>query len=133
MSADKQGFITLQPSEKDDVGILFTVSGSNAGFGVDNTNAWVEKIKFDHFVSDFIELEQKRLGEICLQGMSPEEYQLRVFSLDTQGHMGLSMIRRMPKYYSNKIFWQHIEIAFEIDPEFMTKYVEEMKELKKNI
>jgi hypothetical protein len=128
-SADKLGFITLQPDEKDDVGIRFSVSGSNGEFTVENTKIWIETVKFDHFVSDFIELEQKRQGDIRLQCMSPEEYLLRIFSLDNQGHMGLSMIRRIPKYYSNKIFWQHIEVAFEIDPEFMNQFAKEIKEL----
>lgn len=118
---------------KDDIGIRFSVSGKNTGFAVKNTAVWIEKDKFDLFVSHFIEFEIKRRGEICLQSMSPEEYQLRIFSLDTQGHTGLSMIRRIPKYYSNKTFWQHLEVAFEINPEFLPLFVMELKELKDNI
>ena len=53
-------------------------------------SSWVEALALDDFLSALRSLDHTRKGEALIESMSPGELRLRVYSVDSLGHVALS-------------------------------------------
>jgi hypothetical protein len=62
---------------------VFTEQFSGHGF------AWVAAPALVAFLAQLDELEARRQGEAMIEGLSPGEFRLRLWSVDRRGHMAV--------------------------------------------
>lgn len=71
-----------------DADILLSIAVAVSGFAAED-QAWVLGSAWAGFVSDLRRLERERQGRARVDGMSPDEFVLEIFSTDRAGHMAL--------------------------------------------
>ena len=65
-----------------------------------------------------------------MNSMSPSEFTMSLFPLDSLGHIGLKVTMRGRNYWSNvKVFEFSVEGAFELDPTSIPQIVSGFNEL----
>jgi hypothetical protein len=84
--------------------------------------AWVGAPALAAFLDRLHELEARRQGEATLEGLSPEEFRLRLWSVDRKGHMAVGglVTKRMGKGEGGP--YRHaVEFGFEFDPTLLPR------------
>lgn len=66
------------------------VSATIKTYAAHEVNAWLEWPDVEAFILELTTLVREVKGEAKLYGMSPEEFELVVASLDSRGHFGIS-------------------------------------------
>jgi hypothetical protein len=133
-SDDNQCFISIVPREIGlDGSIRFSVNASCGGFSGESYEVWVELDILDNFIKDLKKLDEERSGDATLQGMSPNEFTIQLYSADSLGHIGLTLSLVRPKFLSGRTIFQKLEIGFEIDSSRMADIVKQSNELKSDI
>jgi hypothetical protein len=88
LASEAGDFVEIARLEDPADDLRLTVSVARAGFAGTATT-WVEAAAWERFVCDLERLDERRLGEARLEGMSPEELVLQVRSIDEAGHLGV--------------------------------------------
>jgi hypothetical protein len=89
---------------------------SSSGFSGRGTT-WVHASSLAAFVAQLRELEGQRQGEAKLEGISREEFHLRIRSIDRQGHFAVSGRLACQVYADQRGPYLHtVEFGFEFDP-----------------
>jgi hypothetical protein len=82
--------------------------------------AWIDASTLSNFVTQLRELERTRIGSAELEGMSPGEFRLRIFSIDCRGHV---VIEGQLVHQPARSYRHAIEFGFEFDPTLLPKIV----------
>jgi hypothetical protein len=77
---------------------------------------WVSAKAFKEFCSDLIALEKNRFGETTLESISRDELELKIFSVDSLGHMGIKGFIGHNIFSENTTFHHCVKFGFEFDP-----------------
>jgi hypothetical protein len=105
------------PAESPSAGdVELSVAVASAGF-TGHGFTWVAADRLSAFLDRLSGLEECRRGEAVLEGMSPDEFRLRVWSVNRRGHMAIGgrVTRRV--YGAEESPYCHaLEFAFEFDP-----------------
>ncbi len=73
--------------------------------------------ELDKFRLALYSLNQKRQGEATLNSIAPEEFYLKIFSIDLVGHMGVKGKIGNTSFGGNSLGFKHsLEFGFEFDP-----------------
>jgi hypothetical protein len=91
------------------------ISVSSNEFSGENA-LWVSAIAFKEFCSNLIALEKNRFGEAALESISKDELQLKIFSVDSLGHMGIKGFIGHNIFSENTTFHHCVKFGFEFDP-----------------
>ena len=93
-----------------------SIQVSSSGFSGRGT-AWVHASRLAAFIAQLQELDQQRQGTAALEGISREEFQLRIRSIDRQGHFAVSGKLACQVYADQRGPYLHaVEFGFEFDP-----------------
>jgi len=85
------------------------VSGSDSGI-------WIELEKLESFIKALTSLDHARKGEALLESMSPGELWLRVYPVDSRGHIALE-IKINGKHFVGHRYMDHgCHTAFLLEP-----------------
>jgi hypothetical protein len=106
----------------EDARIMISVS-SNEFFG--KNASWVSAKSFKEFCSNLIALEKNRFGEAALKSMSQDELDLKIFSIDSLGHIGIKGLIGHNIFSENISFHHCIKFGFEFDPSQLITAVKE--------
>jgi hypothetical protein len=124
------GFLELERCESlsgscpgDD--ILLEVTVAIRGFAAED-QAWVLGSEWGAFVAEVRQLERDRQGRASVEGMSPDEFRLEVFSTDRAGHMALTGKVRRPHVEG---FTLSLEFGFAFAPDLLPQLVRDFAAL----
>jgi hypothetical protein len=79
--------------------------------------AWVAAPALAAFLAQLRELERRRQGEATIDGLSPGEFRLRVWSVDRKGHMAVGGLVTKRVHKGEGGSYRHaVELGFEFDP-----------------
>jgi hypothetical protein len=100
------------------------VSVFSNGFSGKNA-LWVSAKAFKGFCSNLIALEKNRFGETTLESVSREELELKIFSVDSLGHIGIKGLIGHNIFSENISFHHCVTFGFEFDPSQLIAAVKE--------
>ena len=92
-----------------------TVKVQSHGFSGHN-DLWLLADSLRSFCAALVSLEAKRQGEARIEGISPGELDLRIFSVDRLGHMAVEGITGYGIQSENAIFPHSVRFGLEFDP-----------------
>jgi hypothetical protein len=79
--------------------------------------AWVGTLALAAFLAQLRQLEARRQGEATIEGLSPEEFRLRIWSVDRRGHMAVGGLVTKRVHKGEGGPYRHaVEFGFEFDP-----------------
>src|SRR5262249_53666446 len=79
--------------------------------------AWIASPALAAFLAQLRELETKRQGEATIEGLSPEEFRLRIWSVDRRGHMAVGgLVTKRVHKGEGSPYHHAVEFGFEFDP-----------------
>lgn len=77
---------------------------------------WFELDAVEKFISGIAELDQTRRGSVKLVNMSPEEFELKLFALNSRGHLGLGVNFSGVRLSDEVSFPFSISASFRLEP-----------------
>jgi hypothetical protein len=84
--------------------------------------AWVAAPALAAFLGQLRELERRRQGEATLEGLSPDEFHLRIWSVNRRGHLAIGGLVTKQVYQAEGSPFRHaIEFGFEFEPTSLPK------------
>jgi hypothetical protein len=84
--------------------------------------AWVAVPTLASFLAQLSELESRRQGAASMEGMSPEDFRLRIWSVNHRGHLAIGGCVSKRVYRGEGCPYRHtIEFGFEFDPTLLPK------------
>ncbi|HEY8560879.1 MAG TPA: hypothetical protein VIL74_10945 [Pyrinomonadaceae bacterium] len=81
-----------------------------------HNDLWVHRNSLRAFCRSLMALEASRRGKAELESMSPDELYLKVYSVDSVGHVAVSGKTGYWIQNDNAGFWHGIEFGFTFDP-----------------
>ena len=76
------------------------------------------------------ELEAKRQGEAAIEGLSPGEFRLRLWSVDRRGHMAVGgLVTKLVHKGEGSPYRHSVEFGFEFDPTLLPKVLAGFQEI----
>jgi hypothetical protein len=129
--AGEGGSIDLERSELGppdtpaDEDVLLNVSVHARGYSALD-QAWVVGSDWEVFLEQLAEVERTRRGRARVEGASPDDLALEIFSTDSAGHFAIRghVGRTSPDGHR-----QRLEFAFAFEPDRLPSLVEELREL----
>jgi hypothetical protein len=100
------------------------ISVSSNKFSGENA-FWVSARAFKEFCANLIALEKNRLGEATLESISKDELELKIFSVDSLGHIGIKGLIGHNIFSENISFHHCVKFGFEFDPSQLITAVKE--------
>jgi hypothetical protein len=84
--------------------------------------AWVAAPALAAFLARLRELETRRQGEATIEGLSAEEFRLRLWSVDRRGHMAVGGLVTKRVHKGDGSPHRHaVEFGFEFDPTLLPR------------
>ena len=84
--------------------------------------AWVAAPAFASFLAELRELERRRQGTAALEGVSAEEFRLRIWSVNRRGHVAVDGLIAKQVYRGDSSPYRHaLEFGFEFDPTLLPR------------
>src|SRR5262245_40420460 len=84
--------------------------------------AWIAAPALAFFLVQLRELETRRQGETTIEGLSPNEFRLRIWSVDRRGHMAVGgMVTERIHKGEGGPYRHALEFGFEFDPILLPK------------
>lgn len=75
-----------------------------------------------NFLTQLRELEMRRQGEAVIEGLSPEEFRLRFWSINRRGHMAVEGLIAKWIHKGEAVPYRHaLEFGFEFDSTVLPK------------
>ena len=116
------------PSKGD---VFLSVQVESNGF-IGHNELWVLNEEFDSFVQDLSELEEKRKGEAVLTSISPNELDLKVYSVTNRGHIAISGKTGFRVFDQDESFQHSLEFGFQFDASQLLEVLKELNGMKQN-
>jgi hypothetical protein len=93
--------------------------------------AWVEGSSLARFLDELRLLENRRQGSATLEGMSPDEFRLQIWSVDRRGHVAIGgmIVQQIFKGEAAAPYRHSLEFGFEFDPTALPKVLAGLVEL----
>jgi hypothetical protein len=86
--------------------------------------AWVAAPALAVFLAQLRQLEARRQGEATLEGLSPEELRLRIWSVDRRGHMAVGgLVAKLVHHGEGGPYRHVVQFGFEFDPTLLPRVV----------
>jgi hypothetical protein len=123
------GACSQQPGSPSPYDIEFALNIASGGFSGQGAT-WIEVDQFTAFLAQLRELEGSRTGSAIVEGMSPEQFQLRLWAVDGLGHMAVA--GRLTHHQFGGWRGPHlhaIEFGFEFDPTLLPSIVSEFQSM----
>ena len=98
--------------------VYVSIKVESNGFSGTN-DLWVLAAEFKEFYHDLKLLEEKRKGSATLNSISPNELNMKIFSIDSLGHMAV----KGQTGYTIDGFKHSITFGFEFDPHYLTEAI----------
>jgi hypothetical protein len=84
--------------------------------------AWVSAPALAAFLVQLRELEARRQGEATVEGLSPWEFRLRIWSVDRRGHMAVGgMVTKLIHKGDGSPYRHAVEFGFDFDPTLLPR------------
>jgi hypothetical protein len=84
--------------------------------------AWVAAPALAAFLVQLRELEARRQGEAMVEGLSPGEFRLRLWSVDRRGHVAVGGVVTKLIHKGEASPYRHtVEFGFEFDPSWLPR------------
>ena len=93
--------------------VQFKINIQSYGF-VGQGSTWVAAPNLERFITQMQALEARRQGGAELTSISPGQFQLRIFSTDSLGHMALS--GRLSSQEGQSGYQHHLAFGFDFEP-----------------
>lgn len=103
---------------------VFVTSDSFSG---QYDGVWIARSDYQGFMAALRRLEADRHGSAELKSMSPNEFRLRIWTIDRWGHVALEGWLGKFHYCERQTFWQQVWFAFEFDAEYLRKTVRDFE------
>ncbi len=85
-------------------------------------STWVAAPALAAFLAELRELEARRQGEATIEGLSPGEFRLRLWSVDHSGHMAVGgLVTKLVHKRWGCPYRHAVEFAFEFDPTLLPR------------
>ncbi|MBI1832005.1 MAG: hypothetical protein HYR84_11205 [Planctomycetes bacterium] len=112
--------------------VKFSVAVSSHGF-TGQAFAWVASTTLAAFMQELRELDRRRQGSASLEGMSPGEFHLCIWSIDRRGHLAIrGSIANQRREGESGPYRHSVEFNFEFDPTCLPKILAEFGEIVAN-
>ena len=98
--------------------VYLSISASSHGFSGKN-DLWVQAEEFRRFCAELVKLEKERKGEATLKSISPGELYLKVYAIDSLGHIAISGNTG----YEIDNIEHNVTFGFQIEPNALEKMV----------
>ena len=127
MTHDPETSLKIEPTESDHYARGVRVSVRCHGFA-GHTTAYLALDDLAEFAQGIAELDETRNGSVKLESMSPGNFRLRLFSLDSAGHLGVEgelakySALQLPPYGSSRRC-DRVAFGFEIDPSTLQEMI----------
>jgi hypothetical protein len=102
--------------------VTLTFRGGASEQFSDHGFVWFAALALAAFLAQLRELEARRQGEAMIEGLSPGEFRLRLWSVDRRGHLAVGglVTKLVPKGEANQ--YRHaVEYGFEFDPTLLPR------------
>jgi hypothetical protein len=90
---------------------------------------WFDLPAIEAFLHAAKELDTKRTGSAALESMSPEELKLSLFTLDSRGHLGITVSISGTRFSGDHPMKYSVASSFEIDPTSISQIVSDIRRL----
>jgi hypothetical protein len=101
--------------------VELSVAVSSAGFAGQGS-AWVAAPALAAFLVEFRDLEARRQGAATLEGLSPEQFRLRIWSVNRRGHVAVGGLVAKHIHRGEGGPYRHqVEFGFEFDATLLPK------------
>lgn len=120
----------LDDNSSEDLHINVIVKGE--GYSGVNSSVWLFKQDILIFINQLKIIDAKRSGESFIASMSPNDFYLKVLSLDNLGHFGVTVHLSRNTYINSKSFNDLCEITFKIEASFINSIVDYFQVLVQN-
>jgi len=95
---------------------VFSEKFSGQGF------AWVAAPALTDFLGQLQQLEERRQGEVMLEGLEPEDFRLRIWSVNRRGHLAIGgLVTKLVHHGEGGPYRHAVEFGFEFDPTLLPK------------
>ncbi len=119
--------VTIEPVDRVPAGLpsagdvklsVEVVSDQFSGHGF----AWIAAPALAAYLAQLRELEARRQGRVTIEGLSPEEFRLRLWSVDRRGHMAVGGLVTKRVHNGEGSPYRHaVEFGFEFDPTLLPR------------
>lgn len=129
----ERGFLELERSELGEPGtpndedLLLNVTVQVGGYSVAD-QSWVVSGDWARFLEEVRALEKRRQGRAVLEGASPDDFRLEVFSTDSAGHMA---VNGHLAYKSDRHLLQ-LRFGFDFDPGLLPMFLQDLEHLRES-
>lgn len=132
--AGRLSFALLEvlPANNPGAGDLHLVVVVEAEGFVGERSVWIEAARWNQFLTQLEVLESRRQGEAEISGMSPEQFELKVRSVDRAGHMGVfgTLTRHMTAQGDR--YTNHLQFGFVFCPTLLPSFLQSCQALTSN-
>jgi len=87
---------------------------------------WVMGREWKSFLAELTALEESRRGQAAVNGASPDDFRLEIFSEDSAGHMA---IRGHVGWNTPDGNLLHLKFGFHFEPDRLPKLVRDLRDL----
>ena len=123
-------FITLNVTLEEDNSLpshgdaLISLSIHSNGYSGHN-EVWIGSEELQEFCTSLLKLEKERKGDATLSSISPGELYLKLYSVDSVGHLAISGKTAYEIISSNTQILHSVEFGFEFEPSQLVKLINE--------
>ena len=135
-SEDKKSFLLLDFLELEKErypSLSISVKIENEGFSGCNKNIWLESGSLKNFLKELKSLDKKRNGFASIESMDPEEFKLKIESIDRSGHLILKYSLLKYSFLKNSYYPNYIERTvsggFELDTSCFSEIIKVFENL----
>lgn len=118
-SEDRQSVVTLESLRAELTAypsICVSIELRSRHVSGEDPGIWIELDKVNNFIEALTLLDRVRKGEALLEGMSPGELWLRIYPLNSRGHIGLE-IKINGKHFVGDDYMNHgCHTSFQLEP-----------------
>ncbi len=103
---------------------LEVISERFAGHGF----AWIDVSAMESFLTQLGDLDEKRQGLARIEGVVPDEFHLRFWSVDRWGHLAVGgRISKHVHEVARSPYFHVLEFAFDFDPSLLPRILAEFR------
>lgn len=119
------------PPDRPDAGdIRISVFIKLADFSGKYDEIWLDKTELEKFISNLEIFEKERKGEISLNSMSPNEFQIKLSLLQKTGNIKVEILLTRICYVIDSLIPTKLSGGFELRQEYLSALLEDFKKIK---
>jgi len=131
-SEDRQSVVILEPTRAElstYPSLCFSVELKSKKVSGGTREVWIELEKLNEFMKSLESLDATRKTEASLEGMSPGEISIRIFPLNSRGHIALEIKLNEIFFIDDKRMGYGCYSTFELDPTALSNIKTELTAL----